>query len=102
MILSSILISCLIFCILYVTLNHFTYWLNVFVYAICFTIKIFIVTGLTATFGSIVLWFAINFVIGLFMVWILNKMVDSLSPLVFMFVAILIQEIVGYVLLLVL
>ena len=103
MVITSILISCLVFCILFVTLSHFKYWINVFVYAICFTIKTFIITGLVCDTGeSFTVWLIINFIVGMAMIWILNKMVDSLSPVVFMVVAILIQETIGFVLSLIL
>ena len=94
MIFTYLLVDCIIFCLLYVPLKRGTlFWINLLLYVIAFVLKSLIFMQ-PITLSLILMYI----LVGAIMVWILDKCADSLSPVVFLFCALVFQEVIYYVL----
>ena len=84
----GILVDCLIFCFMFVLLNRgIKFWICLISYVVAFILKAILLYGVI-TFQATIVYC----IIGAVIIWLLEKLVDAINPLVFMIMAILIQE----------
>ena len=84
------LIDCLIFCFLYIPMSKGRpYWFNLLLYIIAFILKTLIIYK--SINYKIIIFYVI---VGVILVYLLQKIVDSISPFLYMLSAIFIQWII--------
>lgn len=92
----NILIDTIIFSLLYATINWgVSYWKNVIFYTICCEIKFAIALG-GLNFSWFFIAFGLYFIIGLGVVWVLEKIEDAAGPFWFIVSGILVQEVISF------
>lgn len=94
----SLGLDAIIFNIIYSVLNiEQSYLRKVIVYTICLLVKLMIMEGITS-FQMFLMAFGLYFVIGLILIWLLNKIVDGFSRISFIGAGIILQNVIFFIL----